>query len=322
MTEPPADTTPRYPVRLVALRTGLTPHLLRAWERRYQVVTPSRTEGGQRLYSDLDIERLRLLRRLTDRGHAIGRIADLPFDELSRLDREAAGAEAGTAGTAQSDGARASVDEALLAARRFDAPELQATLERAAVTHGVPVFLEEVVSTLVDRIGHGWAEGSVTVAQEHLATAVVRRVLGWLLGVFELHGAARQAVVARRLVVATPPGQIHEIGALLAAVSAAAEGWSATYLGPDLPTRDLVKAAEQTRADAVALSIVFASDQHDPLSAVRDVRAGLRDGVPLIVGGAAATAIRPRLEAAGGIVVETLPDLRALLRSLSGESND
>jgi DNA-binding transcriptional MerR regulator len=79
--------TPRYPVRLVALRTGLTPHVLRAWERRYAVVSPSRSSGGQRLYSDLDIERLRRLRRLTARGHAISRIAALPLDEWTRLDQ-------------------------------------------------------------------------------------------------------------------------------------------------------------------------------------------------------------------------------------------
>ena len=117
----------------------------------------------------------------------------------------------------------------LRAARRLDAAELQAVLERAAVTLGVPVFLDEIVAPAVERIGHGWAEGSVSVAQEHMATAVFRRVLGWLLGVYEVEGPAA------RLVVATPPGQIHELGALLVAVSAAAEGWRVTYLGPDMP---------------------------------------------------------------------------------------
>ncbi|MBA2458540.1 MAG: MerR family transcriptional regulator, partial [Gemmatimonadales bacterium] len=87
----PTDTQiPRYPVRLVAVRTGLSQHVLRAWERRYGVVTPSRSEGGQRLYSQLDIERLSRLRRLTERGHGIGRLASLGLDELTRLDEESA----------------------------------------------------------------------------------------------------------------------------------------------------------------------------------------------------------------------------------------
>src|SRR5574338_1415492 len=90
MTETASDTTARYPVRLVATRAGLSPHLLRAWERRYGVVTPGRSEGGQRLYSELDIERLGRLRRLVERGHAIGRIASLPLEELARLETESA----------------------------------------------------------------------------------------------------------------------------------------------------------------------------------------------------------------------------------------
>ena len=90
MTDPNSSSSPRYPVRLVALRTGLSAHVLRAWERRYAVVSPTRTEGGQRLYSDLDIERLLHLRRLTERGHAIGRIASLPLAELARIEDETA----------------------------------------------------------------------------------------------------------------------------------------------------------------------------------------------------------------------------------------
>jgi DNA-binding transcriptional MerR regulator/methylmalonyl-CoA mutase cobalamin-binding subunit len=321
MDPPPDPTTPRYPVRLAAGRTGLSPHVLRAWERRYQVVAPGRSEGGQRLYSDLDIERLRLLRRLTDRGHAIGRIATLPLAELERLDQESSDAEAGDGRPvepAQAESARAAVDEALQAARRFDAADLRAVLERAAVTQGIPAFLEEVVAPVVDRIGHGWADGSLTVAQEHMATAVIRGVLGWLLGVFETHGSARQAVVARRLVLATPPGQIHEIGALLAAVTAAAEGWTVTYLGPDLPPGDLVGAARRTVADAVGLSLVYDAGEAPLLAALREARAALPDRIPLIVGGAAASPLRGRAEAMGLMVVSSLAEFRTVLHRLAG----
>ena len=79
--------TPRHPVRLVASRTGLSPHVLRAWERRYGVVAPHRSAGGQRLYSDHDVERLRQLRQLTGRGHSISRIASLSLADLQRLEQ-------------------------------------------------------------------------------------------------------------------------------------------------------------------------------------------------------------------------------------------
>lgn len=303
--------TPRFPVRLVSVRTGLSPHVLRAWERRYGVVSPTRTEGGQRLYSQLDVERLRLLRRLTDRGHAIGRIAALPLDALARLDEEAGsgGEPAASAGS----GARDFTAAALRATRRLDAAELQAILERAAVTLGVPDFLDGVVATALEDIGHGWAERSISVAQEHMATTVFRRVLGWLLGVYEVSG------VAPRLVVATPPGQVHELGALMVAVSAAAEGWAVTYLGSDLPVEDLLAAAEQTGARAVAISVVYSSDEQHLLAALRETRAGLPKTLPLLLGGAAAARIRGQAEADGLVVLESLPELRATLKRLAEE---
>lgn len=303
--------TPRFPVRLVSVRTGLSPHVLRAWERRYGVVSPTRTEGGQRLYSQLDVERLRLLRRLTDRGHAIGRIATLPLDALARLDEEAA--SGGEPAASAASGVRDFTAEALRATRRLDAAELQAILERAAVTLGVPDFLDGVVATALEDIGHGWAERSVSVAQEHMATTVFRRVLGWLLGVYEVSG------VAPRLVVATPPGQVHELGALMVAVSAAAEGWAVTYLGSDLPVEDLLAAAEQTGARAVAISVVYSSDEQHLLAALRETRAGLPKTLPLLLGGAAAASIRGQAEADGLVVLESLPELRATLKRLAEE---
>lgn len=325
MTSALESQTPRYPVRLVAVRTGLSPHVLRAWERRYGVVTPTRTEGGQRLYSDHDIERLLRLRRLTDRGHAIRRLASLPLDELARLDEESAEQDAPAARTgsrgaadelserAMADSAGAAIAAALQATRRLDAVELQAVLERAAVTLGVPVFIDEVVSPALVQIGHGWSERSVSIAQEHMATAVFRRVLGWLLRVYEVSSGAP------RIVVATPPSHGHELGALMAAASAAAEGWSVTYLGPDLPVADLVSAAAQAQARAVAISAVYQPDSADLLRTLREVRAGLPESVSLLAGGTAALEIRAEAQAAGVYVVRSLAEFRALLPRLDEE---
>lgn len=323
MTETLKSQAPQYPIRLVAVRTGLTPHVLRAWERRYGVVSPGRTEGGQRLYSDLDIERLRLLRRLTDGGHAIGWIASLPIAELARLDEETAkdgaalsdeeGSRADEAEETRSGRVGESIAAALRATRGLDSVELQAVLEQAAVMLGVPVFIDEVVAPALMRVGHGWAEGSVSVAQEHMATAVFRRVLGWLFRVYEVRGSAPQ------LVVATPPGQVHELGALMVATSAAAEGWAVTYLGPDLPVADLLSAVGQTGARAVAVSALYVPSGADLLAALREMRAGLPERVPLLVGGAATQGVETEAKAAGALVIKSLPELRAMLRRLAAE---
>jgi DNA-binding transcriptional MerR regulator/methylmalonyl-CoA mutase cobalamin-binding subunit len=298
----------------VAVRTGLTPHVLRAWERRYRVVTPARSDGGQRLYSQLDIERLSRLRRLTERGYTIGHLAPLDLAELARLDEESStkadpASQTDAKVARPSEGTVAEVAAAALrATRRLDAAELQTTLERAAVTLGVPEFLDDVVTPVLEEIGRGWRERSVSVAQEHLATAVFRRVLGWLLGVYEVDGAAP------RLVVSTPPGQVHELGALMVGVSAAAEGWAVTYLGPDLPVADLVNAAVERGAHAVALSVVYLPDDREVAAALREVRASLPVRVPLLLGGAAASTIE--LEHEGVMVIDSLAELRVVLRSL------
>jgi DNA-binding transcriptional MerR regulator/methylmalonyl-CoA mutase cobalamin-binding subunit len=317
--DPRNDLTPRYPVRLVSLRTGLTPHVLRAWERRYQVVTPTRSEGGQRLYSERDVERLTRLRRLTERGHAIGRIATIGLDELVGLDEASASEDTPTSPLetrytrSADDGVHDVTQAGLRAIQRLDAAELQAILERAAVTFGVPDFLDRVLAPVLEDIGEGWQARSVTIAQEHLATGVFRRVLGWLLGVYEVNGAAP------RLVVATPPGQVHELGALMVAVSAAAEGWAVTYLGPDLPVADLVNAVAQTGARAVAISVVYLPDDRDLAAALREIRASLPARVPLLLGGRATPAIRPEREVSGVTVIDSLPELRALLRRMRAD---
>jgi len=146
-----------------------------------------------------------------------------------------------------------------------------------------------------------------------MATAVVRRVLGWLLRVYEVTGTAP------RLVVATPPGQVHELGALMVAATAAADGWRVTYLGPDLPVPDLVSAVKQTGARAVAVSAVYVPEPADLLSALREMRTGLPEGVALLVGGAGTPGVEVEAKAAGARLIASLAEFRAVLRRLGAE---
>jgi methanogenic corrinoid protein MtbC1 len=282
------------------------------------VVAPGRSEGGQRLYSDLDIERLSRLRRLVERGHGIGHIASLPLDALARLEEEADAAsppdalpDSGLEEQPRVKHIRAFNDAALRATRQLDAAGLQGVLERAAVTLGVPDFLEMVAATTLEDIGHGWSERSVSVAQEHMATAVFRRLLGWLLDVYQVRDAAH------RLVVATPPGETHELGALMAAVIAAADAWGVTYLGADLPVDELLSAVGQAEADAVALSIVNPGSAPRLLTALRQVREGLPSRVVLLLGGAGAPRVQAELDMDGVELIDSLAELRPALQRIA-----
>jgi methanogenic corrinoid protein MtbC1 len=191
---------------------------------------------------------------------------------------------------------------------------LQAVLERAAGSLGVPTFLEQVAAPSIKEIGHGWREGSITVGQEHLATAVFRRVLGWIIDTFQVDQPAA------RLLVATPPRQVHELGALLAAAAAATEGWDVIYLGADLPASEIVTAARQVGASGVALSIVLPTDDPALLESLTEIRQGLGPDVHLFLGGAAVSQQPERFRALGAHVLDSLAEFRSELRRLQEQS--
>jgi DNA-binding transcriptional MerR regulator/methylmalonyl-CoA mutase cobalamin-binding subunit len=304
----------RHPIQVVARRTGLTADVLRAWEKRYGVVKPGRSEGGRRLYSDADIERLRLLRRASLAGRRIGQIASLSTEELTDLVQEDEREEAEAAiepGAGAGALAEAHLQASLAAMERLDARELEAVLNRALVTLSAPVLVEQVAAPVLRRVGELWSRGGVRPAHEHLASAVLLRVLGKLVEAAEPSGAAP------KLVVATPAGQQHEFGALFAAATAAAEGWHVTYLGSDLPAEDIAAAASETGAEAVALSIVYVTDQRRMEDELRTLRRRLQPGVPILVGGAAIASYKRVLDEIGARQVSDMVELRSTLAELS-----
>jgi MerR family transcriptional regulator, light-induced transcriptional regulator len=308
----------RHPVQVVTRRTGLSADLLRAWERRYGVVTPSRSKGGRRLYSDEDIARLRLLYRATLAGRAIGQITELSTPALAALVRQDAEADAEAeraregaqrAERKPSEGARY-LNDSLRAVERLDAAGLDATLRRAAIALPAAGLLDELVAPLLERVGTRWREGTLRPVHGHLASVVLRRLLDRVIE------TASSPFGAVSLVIATPVGQVHEFGALLAAATAAAEGWRVTYLGADLPAEDIAEAAMRTRARAVALSIV------SPLSGaalgdeLRRLRTALPKDVALVVGGAASSVAGALLDEIGAVQLDDLESFRAQLGKL------
>jgi DNA-binding transcriptional MerR regulator/methylmalonyl-CoA mutase cobalamin-binding subunit len=295
-----------HPISVVSERTGLTADLLRMWERRYGVVTPSRDEGGRRLYSDADIERLRLLAQATAAGRSVGQLVGLSPGELRDVVRgdEAARWQAARAPEAAA-GETEFVARALEHTQALDGTRLELELRRATTVLGAGRFLEGVVAPLFREIGDAWHAGRISIAQEHLASGVARPLLA------ELRATLPAGSSAPVLVAATPAGETHEIGALLAGGVAALAGWRVTYLGADLPAEEIARAVTATGASAVALSCVDPSNATRALAEIRHVRSLLPDGVRVLVGGAAA----PAAGSAPGITL--LPDLAALRQALA-----
>jgi DNA-binding transcriptional MerR regulator/methylmalonyl-CoA mutase cobalamin-binding subunit len=304
-----------HPIGVAAERTGISPHVLRVWERRYRAIEPTRTDGGRRLYSDADIERLRLMALATAAGRGISQVAKLPTKELARLvrDDEEARRQLGTTRRGRTSGTTA-VDDVAAArarARALDAVGLERVLRRSAALVGASAFLDTVATPLLKEIGDERSAGELAPGEEQLVLVALRRVIEGIVPVLIVSGDAPN------LLVATPVGDRHEIEAVMATAGAAIEGWRVTYLGPGVPVSEIAVAAASTSARAVSVTVPRAGNNELLLQELRALRVRLAARVPLLAGGAGALEIAAELRGAGVHVIESLTDLRLALRAAS-----
>jgi DNA-binding transcriptional MerR regulator/methylmalonyl-CoA mutase cobalamin-binding subunit len=303
-------------MKVVSRRTGLSPHVLRIWEKRYQAVSPERTDSNRRLYTDEEIDKLDLLAKLTSMGHAIGRIAKLDLAELRRLHESEAAVVPVPPKSLSSGGGSASsetgeyVERALQATHQLDMRSLEGVFDEASVALGYSGLLERVLVPVLHRIGDEWHRGNLTTAQEHAASAFIKDYLARTVRSFSHHAGAPG------LLVATPPGQLHELGAIIVANLARKSGWNVTYLGASLPAEDIAGAAIRTGARAVALSIVYPHDDPALPSDLIRLRKLLPAEIPILVGGRAAVGYAAPLREIGALLNDTLPETIETLERL------
>ncbi|MFM1768207.1 MAG: hypothetical protein RJA22_736 [Verrucomicrobiota bacterium] len=312
-------------MKWVARRTGLSAHVIRVWERRYGAVAPLRTGTNRRRYSEADIERLYLLRRLTEVGHSIGDIAALPLDRLQAMgaglppNGHATELPAKVLGKpralpAAADPAPLLLKQCLAAVQALDAEALKGALAEAGVLLGSQGLLQRVIAPLAQKVGELWREGVITAAHEHFATAVLRTILSHSMKPF---AAVPGAPV---LVVATPAGQLHELGALLVASAASNLGWRILYLGAALPAAEIAGAVRQSGARALALSLVYPEEDADLPAELLRLRELLPAGLPVLAGGRAMTAYRGALQQMGALQIGDLNDLCTKLDDIRTQS--
>jgi DNA-binding transcriptional MerR regulator/methylmalonyl-CoA mutase cobalamin-binding subunit len=305
------NTEPRHPIGVVSARTGIPQDLLRAWEKRYQAVVPGRGPTGRRLYSDADIEKLRLLKRAVAAGRRISDVASLPIDDLNSLIKEDADEKAADTPVRPEPAAGRGEypDRAMDALEQLDRQELERVLEEAAVSMSVPDLRQNLIVPLLTTIGERWQEGSLRIVHEHLASAIVRTFVAGL-------GNGSMPATAPRLVITTPAGQRHELGALLAATAATEFGWNVTYLGPDLPSEEIAAAVRQINPRAVALSVIYQNGNIQVQEEIKKLRRYIDPATDLIVGGRAVSSLRPFLEDIGVDCVENLTQFQNQLLEL------
>jgi len=306
----------QHTIKVAALRSGLSTHVIRIWERRYGAVKPYRTDTNRRLYSDEDIERLVLLRKATRIGESISQIANLPDAELRKMiaaDNDNNGNGNGVYLT-DSDRAKRYLQMCLEAVKRFDSALLQTRILDASVTMGRQTVLEKVLNPLMQQIGDMWSEGQLQVAHEHLASSVVRSILGSMVITGEVDSSAPFFIAT------TPAGQHHEFGALMAAVTATAMGWKVMYLGPNMPAENIASAVRQSNARAVALSIVYPPDDPHLNMELNKLHSLVGHETNLIFGGRVASGYRAAIDDIGATIVTDLNELKKVLGRIRSQS--
>ena len=310
---------PKNSINVVSKRTGLSQHVLRVWERRYNAITPQRTETNRRLYTDADIERIGLLQEAIRLGHSIGRIAQLPESELRELVRSGGGMlsvklpqepslQPNT--YVQSRPPEFYLRQCRDAVTQMDAKSLDDVLASAYRSLSQPVMIEAVITPLLIWVGEAWKNGDLRISHEHFVSNALRQFL-----VNARHTSTIETEQPL-VIVTTPPGYLHELGAMLASMVAAAEGWRDLYLGPNLPVEEIANVAESADARAVALSLIYPHNNPHLEREMLALTRYLNPNVPVIVGGQAAFAYQDYFQRIGIIVAENIQEFRHILMSI------
>ena len=244
-------------------RTGVATELLRAWERRYGLLTPARTAAGYRLYSGADVRR-------------IGRMRELLATGLSAAEAARAALGEPALGVPETPPASAS-SELRDSLERLDDAGAHAAFDRLLADYSTATVLEGVVLPLLHELGEGWARGEISVAQEHFASHLVRgRLLGLARGWDRGSGP--------RAVLACPPGELHDLGLLVFGLALREHGWRITFLGADTPAETLVDTVSRLEPDAVVLALADPALQ----GVTGEIAGAVADATTVWVGGAGA----------------------------------
>ena len=245
-------------------RAGVSPELLRAWERRYDLLQPTRSPGGLRLYSLDDLERVRLMSRHIADGLAAREAAALVTSAAPGPAAAQPGPESGAAFDARA--VRAALGRAV---EEFDEPAAQSVIDRLLAAATTDALLSEVVVPYLHELGERWERGELSVAHEHFASNVLR---GRLLGLARGWGQG----AGPRALLACPEGELHDLGLISFGLALRARGWRIDFLGNNTPTESMVEAARSILPELVVVSATTRDLLSTVLSRVSDLAEGRR----------------------------------------------
>lgn len=291
-----------YSIKAVSQATGLSIETLRAWERRYRIVEPERDPNGRRAYRADDVIRLRKLREATERGHPISRLARLDDRELDGiLDVQPMPAAAASP-------ARRFSEQMIRAAEDYRPADCDQLLGMALALLPLSQVVNEVLSPVLVEVGSRWHRGQLSIAQERIVSAAVRRQVSSVLDTYS------RIATGPVMVFSTPAGERHELGILMCALLAASHNVRCHYLGPDMPAAELATYASRVEANVVTLSVLMSDTGSALLDELGLLAQFLPESIELWAGGSALGMLGPESLPAR---LRYMPDLGAFEREIT-----
>ena len=260
--------------------TGLSKDTLRIWERRYGFPRPSRDQNGDRTYTREQVEKLRLIKRLLDKGHRPGKIIGLDDGELAEL-----------ASAAVTDGKpRQDIEFYLRLLKSHQVRELRRQLSQAMVRHGLQRFVVDTVAPLTQTVGESWMRGEIAIFEEHLYTELMQGLIRNSITSLQSQGNAP------RVLLTSLPNEPHNLGLLMVEAMLSVENAHCIPLGTETPVTEIVQAAQAHKAHIVALSFSGAYPEAKAVEGLKELRVMLPEPVLLCAGGAGVARIRRQLD--------------------------
>ena len=301
-----------HPIQVVSRRTGLTTDVIRAWERRYGVVSPQRASNSRRLYSDNDVEKLIMLRRATSAGRRIGDVAGLTIDKLRELvDNDESAAVRLPIAKIEQRPSTGSVmeyfDDCLDAVHRLNSNDIYHSLSDASKSLGIIFLLEDLLRPLVSHIQDECRRGALRDTHYAIAIYSIRGFLSSLV-------MSEPFVDSKyKLICASPAGPVSDIAALRLAAASKSNGWQVIFLGMYGSVDEIIFAQQKSKAQLVAIGITRPAD--DPLLAnqLRKLRTELHSDIEIAVTGSGAAAYFDVLQEIQANFIQTISELYLIL---------
>ena len=240
-----------FSINVISTSCGVMPHTIRMWEKRYQIFTPKRSEGGQRLYSEVDLDKAKIIVSLKEQGHTISCLARHSLQELRSL------LEVNNRADSESEKMFTSIEtkKLLKHLENFDIDLVVSGMQHLRLSMGVKEFIFKIVLPVMHEIEKLSLKGTYSITQEHIISTIVRDQLNQI-------NLANEGPNTKRFALATPDGNLHELPIMIAEIICHANRVSTNYLGASHPAECLGEAVNAIKCKTIVMGVISVSYTH------------------------------------------------------------